>query len=333
MTPHGAAPPVRPISRVLVLGTGGIGGRHALAIRAMRPEVQFLCVRDEHNAVTSAVQARLFSTLDEALDAEPDAAVIALPPSLHAAAARACVSAALPFYLEKPVAARAEDIADLVDAAAGLTTMCGCQLRFLPALRRVRDELVAQTIGRPVHARLSAGQWLPDWRPGRDYRDSYSARSALGGGVLRDLIHEVDLARFLFGSMALHGVMSTRSGALEIETEDAADLHLMSDTGVPVTVHVDYLDRQGCRGGRILGTRGVLSWHLQRKELWWFDGETRVENSLATPEAFDVPAATSAALSHFLSCVERREQTCQPLVDGVESLSMIDQARKAAGLW
>ena len=43
------------------------------------------------------------------------------------------------------------------------------------------------------------GQYLPDWRTNADYSKSYSASFEMGGGVLFDLIHEIDLAVNLMG--------------------------------------------------------------------------------------------------------------------------------------
>ena len=51
---------------------------------------------------------------------------------------------------------------------------------------------------RPLSAHVSCQSWLPDWRPGRDYRESYSAR-ADEGGALRDLVPELDYATALLG--------------------------------------------------------------------------------------------------------------------------------------
>ena len=48
--------------------------------------------------------------------------------------------------------------------------------------------------------RLWFGSWLPDWRPAVDYRPTYSARAELGGGVLLDAIHELDMLVWLLGA-------------------------------------------------------------------------------------------------------------------------------------
>ena len=40
---------------------------------------------------------------------------------------------------------------------------------------------------------------MPDWRKGRNYHESYSVNVHKGGGVLRDLSHEIDYLMWMFG--------------------------------------------------------------------------------------------------------------------------------------
>ena len=80
-------------------------------------------------------------------------------------------------------------------------TQVGCNLRFLPSLQRLKDLIAQGVIGRIVRASFEAGQWLPDWRPRQDYRKSYSADPDSGGGVLFDLIHEIDAAYWILGDL------------------------------------------------------------------------------------------------------------------------------------
>ena len=89
----------------------------------------------------------------------------------------------------------------------------------------------------------SSARWFfPDWRPNRDYRRSYSSR-AEDGGVLRDLIHEIDYAVWLFGRPQSVFAKLFNLGRLGIEAEETVDLYWQAMAGYGISIHLDYLSR------------------------------------------------------------------------------------------
>ena len=118
-------------------------------------------------------------------------------------------------------------------------------LRFHPLVTRTRELLTGRT---PLNAQFHVGQYLPDWRPGTDYAASYSASAAKGGGVLRDLSHELDLTRFLLGSWKRVTALGGHFSELAIDSDDQFSV-LMETARCPlVGVHMDYLSRTVRRG-------------------------------------------------------------------------------------
>ncbi len=110
-------------------------------------------------------------------------------------------------------------------------------LRFHPVVQRIRTLLRDRQI---FSAQFSVGQYLPTWRPAQDYRSCYSAHAEEGGGVLRDLSHELDLALWLFGPWRSVTSRIGIWGKLEITAEDTVDI-LGDFTRCPsVMLHLDY---------------------------------------------------------------------------------------------
>jgi hypothetical protein len=316
--------------RALVVGYGSIAQRHLENLRALGSIREFVVLRPQGRAHGAPPQLRFVTDISEALAAKPDFAVIASPSSAHIEALVPLLEARTPCYVEKPPVTTAQDAARLRVLMSSQrpppVTLTGCNLRFLPSLRRMRELLRSGVIGQPVRATLQAGQWLPDWRPGRDYRVSYSAKASAGGGVVFDLIHEIDAARWLFGEFDEVRSLAGKFSQLEIDTEDTACLLLGKRTGPIVMVGLDYVSRSRVRRYEVVGDGGTLTWDLAATRLE-LTTPTRSEVLDADAASFDVAATYMAALREFVSAVGRGAPTSQDLLDGLASTELALRAK------
>jgi predicted dehydrogenase len=114
------------------------------------------------------------------------------------------------------------------------------QLRFNPLVDALRNELSGKKI---LNAMFYVGQYLPNWRSNRDYRESYSAHKILGGGALRDLSHELDLTIFLLGNFKNIVAKGGKTSSLEITSDDSFSLLASTENCEQVVVHMNYLNR------------------------------------------------------------------------------------------
>jgi predicted dehydrogenase len=322
----------------LIIGFGSIGKRHARNLRHLQPDIMLTVLRGSTAADPdeTALEVTRVAGFDDALRTKPDFAVIASPSNRHAETLLPLLRSGVPCYIEKPVVANADDIGHLRDLLRSPTrmpvTFAGCNLRFLPSLGRLRTLIVAGKIGRPVRAALQVGQWLPDWRPRQDYRRSYSADPTQGGGVILDLIHEIDVARWLFGEFDQVKAVAGKFSALEISTEDSACIVLAKTEGGPLAaIQLDYVSRRRVRRYEVVGDAGTLTWDLaaQTLELTTADAVQR----LATGEAdYDVARTYVCAMEEFLQCVREGRPTSQDLAEGVRTTELALRARASAGL-
>ena len=117
-------------------------------------------------------------------------------------------------------------------------------LRFHPLLQKLKEILVDEEV---YYANIIAGQYLPTWRTGQDYRESYSARLSLGGGVLRDLSHELDYTNWLFGEITIIDSINTKISDLEIKSDDIFTALARTDEGTIINVTMDYISKMPLR--------------------------------------------------------------------------------------
>lgn len=308
---------------ILVLGAGSIGARHAQNLRTCGARV-FVADpdRDRARAVEGA------TCVPYSLDGlgRYDGIVVASPTREHSHQAAAALAEGCHVLVEKPLAITMEDAANIM-AAGGDRVMVGFNLRFHRPMQRFASLLRSERVGTPRHARLWFGYWLPDWRPSIDYRVSYSARARLGGGILMDAIHELDIAIWLFGDrLKTVGSIIDKLGTLEIDVEDTVVALLRRDDGLVVTVSLDYLSRRYRRGVEVVGEHATI-------RLDWSRHVLEVENAAGVVSELaddDLGVSYEKEAAHFLAWI--RGETVPPVdaLGGAASVRLVDDIRRAA---
>ena len=91
------------------------------------------------------------------------------------------------------------------------------------------------------------GSHLPDWRSGRDYREIYSARKDLGGGVLLDLSHELDYVQWLLGPVKIDYAFNEKISTLKIDSDDILTLNGHTNNGAQVQINLNYFTKKPVR--------------------------------------------------------------------------------------
>jgi predicted dehydrogenase len=295
-------------TRALVVGYGSIGRRHAKILQQMGMEVGVL------SQYASNLSIPTFTGLRSALDQfRPDYVVVANPTAQHSVTLKALNVMGFDgrCLVEKPLLASVEDL--LVEPSFAL--FVGYVLRFHPVLQRVQKILE----GCALYSITSyVGQYLPDWRPGTDYRKCYSAQAKAGGGVLRDLSHELDYLRLLAGNWKRLTALGGRFGKLEISSDDVFDLLWEAERCPSVSCHMNYLDRNPRRDCSIHYEGGSLFLDLMGATLW--QNGTRTDFEIERNDMFR--SMHQAVLSG-----ERDRLPCWE--DGVSVMRMIDASSES----
>jgi predicted dehydrogenase len=316
---------------VLVFGTGSIGMRH-MRVLANGLGVKALARPTRAERMTDPALRESFDVVDSYATASSKgarAAVIATATGRHLDDAREAVAAGFDLLVEKPLASSAKGLAALDRAArdANRQIYVGCCLRFQTALRLFRERL--PEIGKPHHVRIECQSYLPDWRPGTDHRTSYAAHED-EGGVLRDLVHEIDYAMWLFGMPASVTATLGNTGRLGIASEEEADL-VWSANGATVSLRLDYLTRPARRIMRATGEHGTLEVDLiaQRVTLARA-GETPREEDAKQDRDDMMKAQTAAFLAAVTSGDARNAGDLATFEDGARVLAICDAARRSS---
>lgn len=295
--------------RALVIGYGSIGARHVRVLRELGLEV---AVVSRH----CDAEKNVFRNLPAACrEFAPDYVVVANETAGHVEALKSLVELGYSGWtlVEKPLASKPEE---LIGAPRGLRVCLAYNLRFHPAMQRLKELLSEE---RSIAVQAYVGQYLPDWRPGIDYRNSYSASGAAGGGVLRDLSHEIDYLRWLFGPWSRLAALGGRKSDLEIDSDDTWCVLMEQSSGCLLTLQMNYLDRVARRELTIVGS--TRSYRLDL-----IAGTVTVDG---TVEHFEVDRDKTYKDQH-MSILSGRIEVAASFEDGVAVLNTINAIECAA---
>lgn len=257
--------------KLAIVGLGSIGKRHKANLESLGHEV----INDY---------------------AEAEGILICNPTAVHVKTALELQKYHIPIFIEKPISHNLDNL----DKLTGKILVGYC-LRFDRSLQEFKTKISREKI---KSVKIVCQSWLPDWRPDKDYRQSYSAKKELGGGVLLDLSHEIDYALWFFGPVKLVKARLQMAPELNIETEAKANLELEFVSGVKAEIYLSYADREYKRNCEVRTTDKTLRWDF------------KPNNEMYLEE-----------IKHYIKVCEGKEEPLVTIADGKKVLEVVEAAK------
>lgn len=300
---------------VYIYGWGSIGRRHASTLRKIYPKCDVVVVRRSicHDVnEEGGVHFVEYGSEHRTDLSKAQAIIIATPSSLHVEALRDHLPRECMIYCEKPVVTdiyQYREVVSLLRESRAITQV-GLNLRFLPEIRKLRSDIASGKFGNIVRVSFEVGYWLPSWRKNTDYESSYSARSKMGGGVVFDLFHEIDLAHWLFGPLNLEGVLGGKYSSLNIDSEDSVCVLASNIDKIPITISLDYVCQQLIRRITVVGDlcSSVLDIAAKTVSKISFEGQSIFKSCFNTEQTY------IDAITDMIECgYDKTRSTLAPL--------------------
>ena len=275
-----------------------------------------------------------FSSFKKSLDQKPDVTFITNPTSLHIPAAIKAANSGSDLFIEKPLSNNLQGISKLqkIVNKNKLITFMGFNLRFLPILATLSDSIIHKGLGEIISIRAEVGQYLPEWHPNEDYSQNYSSSKSLGGGVILDLIHEIDYTKWLLRNDPITEVFcySGTLSKLNIETEDIAEILLKTKKTI-VSIHMDYLQHPATRSCQVIGTKGKANIDITNNKGKIFDNYGGATEFYPNTY-FEMNFTYQDELKHFFDCVAKRKKTKIDINEGKKLLELVLAIKKSSRL-
>lgn len=316
--------------KFLIAGYGSIGRRHFRNLRSLG-EDDILFYRTHKGTLEDEELSGypVETDLEDALAHDPDAVIVSNPTSLHLDVALPSARAGCHLLLEKPVSDnldRLQEFRDVVDQA-GVKVLVGFQFRFHPGLIGIKQLLADEQIGDILSVRAHWGEYLPSWHPWEDYRQGYSAREDLGGGVVLTLSHPFDYLHWLCGEIdAVWAFLSSRSD-LNIDVEDTAEIGLRFTTGALGSVHLDFIQRPTSHMLEMIGSAGTIRWDYGHGHVAYYDLVSQSWNKRSIPVDFVRNDMFLEEMKHFLGLISGDVPSRCSLADGIYVQRMIESVK------
>lgn len=319
--------------KILIAGLGSIGRRHYRNLKALG-ENDLLLYRTNRSTLPDDELAGVpvETDLRAALALKPDAVIVSNPTALHLDVAIPALEAGCAVLLEKPISHNMERVDALKNAQqrSGAPVLVAFQFRYHPGIRQVRNWLQQGVIGRPLSVRAHWGEYLANWHPWEDYRQSYSARADLGGGVVLTLSHPLDYLRWLLGDVQDVFAFTGKLGDLELGVEDTAEISLRFAGGCLGSLHLDYNQQPAAHTLEIIGTQGTLTWDNATGAARCYRASEKTWEQIDPPAGFERNQLFMDELRHFLAVARREEQPICSLDDGVRALELALAVHRSA---
>lgn len=250
--------------KVLIVGCGSVGHRHARNANTLGTDI-VLCDLQEtqmKKAMEEIGKVPFYSDYLEAIKNENiDAAVIAVPTSLHIKIAKELALHNIHILIEKPLSDSLEGVKELFSIVEKkrITAMMGHSYRFHEGYLALKNLIEEKAVGKIYHVYCYTGWYLPDWHIHENYRDEYDAHKSLGGGVvLTSFSHSFDTFRWFFGDIAVVLGWKNKISPLQIDVEDSAYCLLQTDQGTIIVCVADFLSRFPRNEMLLTGSEGYI---------------------------------------------------------------------------
>jgi predicted dehydrogenase len=314
--------------RLAVVGCGAISSIHHLPAIALsdRAEAALLVDVDERRARTLAERFGVpeVATDTGRLPERADAAIVALPNSLHAPVSIGLLRRGVHVLVEKPMAMNTRECDAMIAAAAdsGAVLAVGHEFRFFDSSLFVRNLLRDGLLGEVRRFEMHQGV-IPRWPFATDF---LLKKETAGGGVLADFgAHVLDLLLWWLGDWAEVEYWDDAMGGIESDCE----LRLTMRSGIAGSVEISRT--------RNLANTCVFEGSCATLEVGVWDPDPEIRLLIADSEVslagrarregssgLDFTQAFVRQLDDFVDAVRERREPFVPGREGRRSLALIE---------
>jgi predicted dehydrogenase len=301
---------------ILIVGLGSIARKHIEAIQFLNFNATIYALRSTNNVVNEEGIINVFSI--DNLDITFDFAIISNPTHLHYKYIQILAEKNIPLFIEKPAVHSLDNSADLISLIESkkLITYVACNLRFHPCVLFINEYIKTVPI-RINEVNVYCGSYLPDWRPGKDFRKIYSANESMGGGVHLDLFHELDYTTWIFGHPINSSSIKRSVSSLTINAVDYAN-YCLEYSNFTANIVLNYYRKKVKRTVEILLDNKIINVDLVNNIVSDENDQILLQSS-----NFEMRNTYINQMEYFINCIKQNKKPMNSLKESIEVLKIV----------
>jgi predicted dehydrogenase len=313
------------LRRIVVVGCGSIGRRHARILKNRTDIALELCEPDAVNLARALDEVGAVPThtnFHEMLTTHPDMVIIATPHSLHAEQSIAALSANIHVLCEKPMSDTLENAQRMLDVVKQSDSVfsVGFTLHFYPAMKAIKDLIASGELGTILHAHWHIGTYITLMNSVSRYQ------ATTEGALLLDYVHQPDLLYWWFGKQPTAVFAVGRQGG-DQELQSNPNVLIMTieyDDHLLATIHLNYTQNPQRAYCEIIGDKKSLLYDMMTGDIHLSDyasGAVNVQDFAVNRD--DLFVAEHQA---FIDAVDGKRLPESPADEAIVSMKIIEAA-------
>ena len=317
--------------KILVCGAGSIGIRHLNNVKLLgHIPLSWRFQKNKLGELTNKKIAQEYEDLETAIKSS-DAVIIATKPSVHLEQLKLSLKYHKPVYIEKPISNDLIALEDLNKNYIRLDSVIevGCMLRSHENIVFLKNAFSNETFGEVICFLGFVGEHIKNWRKTSDFKKSFSISIKNGGGVLFELIHEIDLVIFLLGEIKKVSAICKNYLKDVLIEEATANLTLELGNGISGQLQMDMLSPTYRREFHIVTEKGLVIWNYKKGEVSIEkNNNSKIIHSVS--KNYDRNTMFLAHLDYFIARINNYNiKPRSSLEDGIHAVKVVTAARES----
>jgi predicted dehydrogenase len=306
--------------KVAVIGYGSIGRRHVQNL-SKNDNLEIIVFTQNKN-LKKLKKVTFTNSLNKCLQENPEIAFITNETSKHVNSATKMAKNNCHLFIEKPLSnsIKGLDNLSIEIKKRKLITLIGCNLRFHPCIKKMKQFVSNGKIGKVLSVKTENGSYLPNWHKKEDYSKRYAAKKDLGGEIVLTCIHEIDYLYWIFGQVSEVFSMNGKFSDLNIEVSDLSSNLIRFRNNVQAELHHDYFQQPASRNCKIIGTKGSLYLDLKLNTIKLYNLKYQKWSNILNLPKYDNNLMYEEEIKHFFDCIKYRKETINDVKQGIETL-------------